>query len=57
MKETFENLRREYYTYSSSQPVHPEMKNKVRNLVDDRVDSATSTELLTSDGLQICKYD
>ena len=40
MKETFENLRLEHYKIISSQPLHPEMKNKMRNLVDNWIDSA-----------------
>ncbi len=44
MKACFEKQRVEHYKLISQQPVHPEMKNTLRNLVDNWIDSAVSAQ-------------
>jgi hypothetical protein len=44
MKVCLEEQRKENYKLISQQPIHPELKNSLRNLVDNWVDSVISTQ-------------
>ena len=44
MKACFEKQRVEHYKVISQQPIHPDMKNTLRNLVDNWIDSAVSAQ-------------